>query len=94
MNGTADTSSRPLIHFRDVNRDSGDTYNTYQQFRQTNSMEFADWYGPWAGAAIHKVEPGFDIVGTNVTNSGVVEVRMSKLELYGEPVLSIVFRRL
>jgi len=53
-----------------------------------------DWYGAWAGTAIHKCEPGFDIVGTRSDGPGVVEVRMSKREVDGEPVLSIAFRRL
>jgi len=53
-----------------------------------------EWYGPWAGKAIHKVEPGFDVAGQYTNAAGVYEVRMSKRELNGENVLSIAFRRL
>jgi hypothetical protein len=53
-----------------------------------------EWYGPWSGQAIHKCEPGFDIVGQYTNTTGVFEVRMSKRDLNGESVLSVVFRRL
>jgi len=53
-----------------------------------------EWYGPWAGKAIHKAEPGFDIAGQYTNAAGVYEVRMSKRELNGELVLSVAFRRL
>ncbi len=54
-----------------------------------------DWYGKWAGTAIHKCEPGFDIVGTHRTaDTGVAEVRMTKLVVGDAPTLSISFCRL
>jgi hypothetical protein len=52
----------------------------------------SDWYGPWAGTAINKCEPGFDISAAQLGHLGRVDVRMTKYTLRGEPRLTIKFR--
>jgi hypothetical protein len=75
--------------------DFSSTKQFQNTFLATVILGDAEWYGSWAGAAVHKCEPGFDIVGTHqTTDSRTIEVRMTKLEMNGQPVLSIAFRRL
>lgn len=53
-------------------------------------------YGEWVGKAIHKCEPGFDIVGqcsAPVSQPGVIGITMGRAVVNEVEVLTIRFRR-